>query len=187
MSAVPSARISRLCATMAVMLIRAYGLFWSADEIDWYPGPGRGGGFMLLGRRYKNRPNLQLADFRRQSGLYILYGNYGPHYVGRANRLGGRLRQHRKDRHADKWNRFSWFGFRSVLAKRDARGLHELKELPKKMGGTSYKQIGELEALLIRALGLENNYAQMRFPGAKAWTQVKRDEVEIFLERVARR
>jgi hypothetical protein len=60
------------------MLIRAYGLFWSGDEIDWHPGQGSRNRFTLLGRRGTNRPNLQLADFRKQSGLYILYGNYGP-------------------------------------------------------------------------------------------------------------
>lgn len=54
------------------MLIRAYGLFWKANEVDWYPGRGGRGRFVLLGRRGKNRPNLQLADFRHQSDLYIL-------------------------------------------------------------------------------------------------------------------
>lgn len=169
-----------------VMLIRAYGLFWSADEVNWHPGRGSRGEFMLLGRRGKNRPNLQVADFRRQSGLYILYGNYGPYYVGRASHLGGRLRAHLKDRHAGRWERFSWFGFRPVLAKRDQRGLQELKTLKMMTRGAMQRQIGELEALLIRALGLENNYAQMRFAGAKPWTQVKAHEVEAFLSKVAR-
>jgi hypothetical protein len=178
-----------VCASIRFVLIRAYGLFWNADEVNWHPGRGSPGQFMLLGRRGKNRPNLQLADFRRQSGLYILYGNYGPYYVGlaRQNSLGGRLRRHLRDRHAGRWDRFSWFGFRNVLTKRDARGLHELRPLSTRTRGATYKQIGELEALLIRALGLENNYAQMRFPGAKAWTQVKDLEVDAYLDRVARR
>lgn len=168
------------------MLIQAYGLFWSADEVTWFPGRGSRGEFMLLGRRGKNRPNLQLADFRRQSGLYILYGNYGPYYVGKATHLGGRLRAHQEDRHQGRWERFSWFGFRSVLSRRDERGLHELKTLKTKTRGPMHKQIGEIEALLIRALGLENNYAQMRFPAAQPWEQVKALEVETFLRKVAR-
>lgn len=144
---------------------------------------------MLLGRRGTNRPNLQLADFRRQSGLYILYGNYGAHYVGlaRQNSLGGRLRRHRSDRHAGKWDRFSWFGFRSVLTKRDADGLRELRTLSTRTRGSTHNQIGELEALLISALGLENNLAKMKFPGAQPWVQVKIHEVDTFLEKVARR
>jgi len=48
------------------------------------------------------------------------------------------------------------------------------------------EQIGELEALLIRALGLESNYAKMRFPDASPWQQVRLDDVEIYLKRVAR-
>ena len=170
------------------MLIRAYGLFWRADEVNWHPGRGSRGQFVLLGRRGKNRPNLQLADFRRQSGLYILYGDYGPYYVGlaRENSLGGRLKRHLSDRHADRWDRFSWFGFRMVLTKRDANGLRELKTLSTRARGRMHNQIGELEALLISALGLENNFAKMRFPGARPWAQVKAHEVDAYLDRVAR-
>lgn len=169
------------------MLIRSYGLFWSADEADWFPGRGGRGRFMLLGRRGKNRPSLQVVDFKAQSGLYILYGNYGPYYVGRADRLGRRLKQHLNDRHAGSWSRFSWFGFRPVLAKRDERGLNELKTLKTKAGGRMHQHIGEMEALLIRALGLESNYAKMRFPGARAWTQVRLDEADTYLGKIARR
>ncbi len=169
------------------MLIRAYGLFWRADEIEWFPGAGNRGRYMLLGRRGKNIPNLQLADFRKQSGLYILYGNYGPHYVGLARRdsLGARLKAHHRDRHEGKWDRFSWFGFRMVLGKRDERGLNELKTLKTKAQGKMHNQIGELEALLISATGLENNLNKMKFPGAKRWYQVRAHEVDEYLKKVA--
>ena len=129
----PQLRTSKGCCELSLreyqrMLIRAYGLFWSADEVNWHPGRGSSGQFMLLGRRGKNRPNLQLTDFR-----------------------------------------FSWFGFRMVLTKRDEDGLRELKTLSTRARGRMHKQIGELEALLISALGLENNFAKMRFLGAKPW------------------
>jgi hypothetical protein len=169
------------------MLIKAYGLFWRADEVTWHPGRGARGQFMLLGRRGTNRPTLQLVDFRQQSGLYILYGDYGPYYVGRADRLGRRLKQHLGDRHAGKWDRFSWFGFRAVLTRKDSQGLQELKTLKTKAGGRMPQQIGELEALLIRALGLQSNYAKMRFPAARMWTQVKAHEVDRYLDRAARK
>lgn len=167
------------------MLIRAYGLFWSADEVEWFPGPGRRGRYMLLGHQGERRPKLKLADFRMQSGLYILYGNYGPYYVGRADRLGRRLKQHLNDRHAGKWNRFSWFGFQPVLTSPGPNGLHRLRDPKTKTRGSMKQQIGELEALLIRALGLENNYAKMRFPGASAWKQVRLDDVDSYLDRTA--
>jgi hypothetical protein len=139
---------------------------------------------MLLGRRRERRPKLQVADFRTQSGLYILYGDYGPYYVGKADRLGRRLKQHLNDRHAGRWNRFSWFGFQPVLSSCDAAGLNRLKDPRTRIRGPMTEQIGELEALLIRALGLENNYAKMRFPGADPWKQIRLDEVAAYLDRV---
>jgi len=169
------------------MLIRAYGLFWSADEVEWFPGAGNKGRYMLLGRQGKLRPKLRLVDFRMQSGLYILYGDYGPYYVGKADRLGRRLKQHLNDRHAGKWNRFSWFGFRGVQSKPDDRGINRLTPREEKTArGDTAQAISELEALLIRALGLENNYAKMRFPGAGAWKQVRLGDAQMYLERVGR-
>jgi hypothetical protein len=50
-----------------------------------------------------------------------------------------------------------------------------------------HNQVGELEALLICALGLANNFAKMRLPGAKPWAQVKAHEVDAYLDKVARR
>lgn len=63
------------------MSIKNYGLFWRADEVNWFPGTGNKGQFRLLGRQGMNLPGLTLADFREQCGIYILYGNYGPHYT----------------------------------------------------------------------------------------------------------
>ena len=107
--------------------------------------------------------------------------------MGKADRLGRRLKQHLNDRHAGKWSRFSWFGFRPVLLSRNDKGLNRLKDARQKTRGSTPQAISELEALLIRALGLENNYAKMRFPGAGAWQQVSLDDVGTYLERVARR
>jgi hypothetical protein len=78
------------------MLIKAYGMFWRESEVDWKPGTGGGRRFELLGRRGANQGSLEIADFRQQRGLYVLYDEYGPYYVGlaRADSLGGRLRSH---------------------------------------------------------------------------------------------
>jgi hypothetical protein len=91
------------------MIIHSYGLFWRADEVDWYPGAGCKGKFRLLGRIGDYRPGLKISDFREQKGIYILYGNYGAHYVGLTRRqtLGGRLKQHLRDDHKGMWDRFS--------------------------------------------------------------------------------
>ncbi len=68
------------------MVIKNYGLFWRADEVDWYPGHGNP--FRLLGRQGKNFPGVCVADFRWQNGIYVLYGDYGPHYVGLTRKQG---------------------------------------------------------------------------------------------------
>lgn len=171
------------------MLIQNYGLFWKVNQIDWYPGNGARGAFRLLGRRGSQAANLELADFRKQKGIYILYGNRGPHYVGlcRKQGLGTRLKQHLSDKHEDKWDRFSWFGFCALLRSRDkATGLLPLKELPQVQLGAPTKAIADLEALLIKAMGL-SNVADMKFQTALEWLQVDEDETEKFLERARER
>ena len=170
------------------MLIQNYGLFWKVNEIDWFPGNGSRG-FRLLGRRGSQAANLELADFRDQKGIYILYGNRGPHYVGlcRKQGLGTRLKQHRSDKHEGHWDRFSWFGFRALLKTRDkTTGLLTLRKLPQVQFGTPTKAIADLEALLIKAMGL-SNVADMKFQRALEWTQVEEDDVPKFLQRAQER
>lgn len=166
------------------MLIKAYGLFWRADEIDWRPG--RGNPFRLVGRNTVDRRRLLLADMRSQSGIYILYSDHGPYYVGLVGkeRLGPRLRDHHlKDHHRGEWNRFSWFGFRKVLMRKDSDGFCQLKDLAFRSHGEPAKEIADIEALLILALGLTSNRSRMRFRSAQRWAQVKDAEVDALLAR----
>ena len=164
------------------MLIRAYGLFWREDEIDWSPGSGNKSAFRLLGRHGANLPGLRVADFRTQHGLYILYGNYGAYYVGIAQNLGKRLKDHRSDEHAGQWDRFSWFGFSNVLAGKDSAGLHLVKPL-KLTVGTPANAVSDIEALLIHAIG-PSNTNKMKFKRADPWLQVRLDERDKYLAKV---
>ncbi len=168
--------------------IRCYGLFWSADQVEWFPGRGRRE-FRLLGHRGENRPNLVLCDFRDQRGIYVLYDDYGPYYVGltRDRPIGNRLRHHRRDRHAGKWDRFSWFGFRRVLLTTEG-GLRQLGAAPKQLLTESKWTIGDIEALLIQSLGTQHrgNRQEMRFAAAQPWTQVILGEVPHYLARVGK-
>jgi len=161
------------------MFIKNYGLFWRADEVDWFPGRGRKGAFRLLGRQGLNRPNIRLADFRHQQGIYILYSDYGPYYTGLTTEqgLGKRLRDHLKDDHQEQWDRFSWFGFQRVLQRTDKDGIHNLAELASMQVGEPKTVIRDVEALLIRAMGLRN-IAQTQFSEAEEWIQVQLDEME---------
>lgn len=164
------------------MLIRSYGLFWRASEIDWNPGQGAKGAFRLLGRQGVYNPGLRLADFMHQQGIYILYGNYGPHYVGltRKQGLGKRLKQHLTDNLADRWDRFSWFGFCETLKSDPKTGIRPLKALPELAVGSPNHAIADMEALLIKAIG-PSNFADMNFQKATEWMQVESHEVEHYL------
>lgn len=93
------------------MLIQNYGLYWRRDLIHW--GKGRNKGH-LKGSRAGGKKS-DIVDFRNQVGIYVLYDeSFSVVYAGQAGkgnqRLFHRLGQHRKDRLADRWSRFSWFG-----------------------------------------------------------------------------
>lgn len=167
------------------MFIKNFGLFWRAEEVDWNPGSGARGAFRLLGRRGENLPGLRLADFRFQQGIYILYSNHGPYYTGLTTKqgLGKRLKDHQADGHEDRWDRFSWFGFRQVLGATDKDSMCRLKKLASVTVGSPATIIRDVEALLIRAMGL-TNIAQTKFEDAEEWRQVKLLETERYLKKV---
>ena len=165
------------------MLIYSYGFFCRRDEVACIPGTGKT--FRMLGRWGKNA-GLWMADFREQKGIYILYGNHGASYVGLTrNKLGNRLKDHTWDEHCDEWDRFSWFGFCKVLGKTDENGFRKLADMAKVAIGKPSEVITDVEALLIRAMGL-SNIRHMKFAskGAHEWEQVKKDEVEKYLDKV---
>ena len=169
------------------MQIQNYGLFWRRDEVDWNPGKGKT--FELLGRIGAKRPSIQIADFRYQQGIYILYGSYGPYYVGLANRdnrgLGKRLEEHTKDYHCDNWDRFSWFGFKRVLSKKNNDGFLTLQEsLPEVQMSNPDITIKNVEALLIRAMGCVGNTLEMHFKPEQKWEQIALDEREYYVDKL---
>jgi len=166
-------------------LIANYGLFWRVDELSWARTVGKKRALRLLGRRGKSS-RFRIADFRTQSGLYVLYGDYGPYYVGlvHANRLGNRLRDHLQDHHRGKWDRFCWFGFKSVDAKPGRQGIYLLKDSKPTMPVRPRLVIRDIEALLIRALGLSSNIKQSGFVAAQQWNQVKLADVDNFLAKI---
>lgn len=167
------------------MRVTSYGLFWREDEIDWHPGGGVRDSFRLLGRIGSQRGKLRVADFRHQQGIYVLYDEYGPSYVGltRDQGLGKRLKDHKCDHLAGKWDRFSWFGFRSLLPGGARAGIKELGSPEVDVSEDTNTTIGDLEALLIRVVGPKRNRKTMAFDCAERWTQVAYEEMDTFLER----
>jgi hypothetical protein len=167
------------------MKITSYGLFWRRDVISWEPGSGNRDSFRLLGRLGANRPSIKIADFRHQQGIYILFDDYGPSYVGltRKQGLGKRLKDHTTDDLREGWDRFSWFGFNEIGAPKP-NGISQMLALENEISDNTQATIGDLEALLIRAIGPKLNTAWMKFKSADQWDQVADYEEETYLPRV---
>lgn len=168
------------------MRVTSYGLFWRRSEIDWTPGAGYKDAFRLLGRVGANRGTIKISDFRRQRGIYILYDEYGPCYVGLTKQrgLGQRLKEHNEDHLANCWDRFSWFGFWPILDDPDKGGVLQLAEAKVDISEDTNTTIGDLEALLIRAIGPKLNRSKMNFKDAEQWQQIDYDEIETYLARL---
>ena len=126
-------------------IIQSYGLFWSVDDVYWGKGSQAGS---LLGVPARARSSTP-CDFRQQVGIYVLYSNHDIIYVGqtgaRNQKLFRRLRKHRRDDLAGRWNRFSWFGLRRVLA----NGSLSSEKL--RAGASVGAALDHIEAVLIAA------------------------------------
>lgn len=66
----------------------------------------------------------QLHDLLKgHGGIYVLYKNDGVYYIGLAKKLHGRIKDHLKDRHQKKWNRFSLYIVKKTNFLRDLESL----------------------------------------------------------------
>jgi hypothetical protein len=116
--------------------LRAFGMFWQRIQVNWTSKP------RLLGRQQVGASEVNFSD---QVGVYLLHDRDRVIYVGRASdTLYARLRAHTTDRLGGRWDRFSWFGLRSVsldgsLTEPSAAWSHTVV-------------IATLEALLIESL-----------------------------------
>lgn len=128
-------------------LINAFGMFWRRSEVDWRSRTPR-----LLGVQ---QSGSQQVDFATQAGVYLLYDGNRVVYVGRVvePRLATRLWEHTRDRLTGRWDRFSWFGVRSVTTS----GV--LSPIPS-AGIEVRTLIATMEALLIEGLEPPQNRRQ---------------------------
>jgi hypothetical protein len=116
--------------------LRAFGMFWQRDRVLW------GGKSKLLGRQQLGAADVNFAD---QVGVYLLHDRDRVIYVGRAtDTMYSRLKVHTTDRMAGRWDRFSWFGLRSVGS--------EGELLEPSSAWTHTVVIETMEALLIESL-----------------------------------
>ncbi len=92
--------------------ILCIGAQWQACDIYWRSSLKNAN---LLGVNAR-KVTSPIANFAHQTGIYILFSEFKPIYVGQANgSLFARLQSHyRSDDLAGRWNTFTWFGMRSV-------------------------------------------------------------------------
>lgn len=116
--------------------IRAFGMYWKYDDVLW------SGKVKLLGRQNQEAATV---DFAEQVGIYLLHDRDRVIYVGRASdTLAARLKAHTTDRLGGRWDRFSWFGLRSVT---------EDAQLADPVAGWKHHDvIDTMEAVLIECL-----------------------------------
>jgi len=138
------------------ILIKTYGEFWNPELVNWKYSRE------LLGKR---RYNLRGPDINvyEERGIYVLYKDYHPVYVGKADResIGNRLRGHRQSRRrGPRWDTFSWFG---IVGLRTNGGL---RSRTLKFHPSAVQFIATLEALLIRVIDPKMNSRREKFRNA---------------------
>lgn len=125
------------------LAVGAYGLYWARNMVNWEPSNGQ-----LLGQQNDRAIPVNFAD---QDGIYLLHSWNEIAYVGQTltkrgpTGLYNRLRSHHRDpRKTDRWDSFSWFGF---------RGVNDSGELsPSPQSGTLADVIDVIEVMFIESI-----------------------------------
>jgi hypothetical protein len=136
------------------MLISNYGLFWQRKYVHFGYGGNKG---TLLGKM--NQRESFLVDFREQIGIYVLYDkDFIPIYVGQAGNgdttLLMRLKHHTTDYLCDRWEYFTWFGLRRVIANKRLAAYDSTEKTLKAQGGSI---LDESEEFLIATMEVNRN------------------------------
>ena len=156
------------------MLIRNYGHLWERRFVFWGRGSVKG---HLRGYR---TPQDKGSNFRDQIGIYILYDkNYLTVYVGQTGsgnqRLFARLKQHQKDHLWNRWEYFSWFGFRRV----NINGmLSDYDKTEKTFKATGRDLLNEIEAALLVSLEPRLNKQGPRWKKVEEYFQFVEESLE---------
>ncbi len=148
-------------------IIQSYGLRWEESYVYW--GKGQQAGSLLgVPARARSSPAI---DFRGQIGIYVLYSNHNPIYIGQTGsgqqKLLRRLKKHTRDTLAGRWDKFSWFGLRSVLANGN------LSAETMRATASVAKALDHIEAVLIAATEPALNKQGGRFKGGVKYLQVR--------------
>jgi len=155
------------------MLIRNFGHLWERKYLNYGRPRVRG---HLKGYMNKARE----VDFREQIGIYVLFDkDLNPVYIGQAGknqRLFGRLKQHDSDHLWNRWEHFSWFGFRRVNKSSGQLSLFDSLDKTFKISGTLL--LNEIEGALITALEPKLNKQGARWKDVEEYYQFIDHEME---------
>lgn len=146
-------------------IVTAFGMYWRRDLIIWNGSP------KLLGRQSAAAEDV---DFSDQVGIYLLGDSRGVIYVGQAveRSLVRRLLEHTRDRHAGRWDWFSWFGLKAV----HKDGTLSSKDLT--FNVNLVEMANTLEAILIEAVEPRQNRKRGNDFGAFEYIQVEDPELK---------
>ena len=144
------------------------GSRWKAEDVFWRSAAKNA---KLLGVPAKARRSSE-ANFAQQSGIYVLYSDFIPIYVGQANcTLFSRLKMHYvSGDFVGRWDRFTWFGFREVIG----GNKPVLRMAGSDFHITTNQLLDHLEAMLIHSCEPRLNGQEGRFgKGVTRYKQVR--------------
>ena len=148
--------------------ILCLGARWRADDVYWYSAHQTA---HLDGVPRKN-VTAPVVNFAHQSGIYILYSDHKPIYIGQANKtLFTRLKAHfLTDDLAGRWDTFTWFGLRSVIGGKNPR----LSKPGTNFSISTVQLLDHFEAAMIHAFEPPLNGQEGRFgEGVTRYKQVR--------------
>jgi len=155
-------------------IIKNYGFLWDRNYI--YRGAGSNAGH--LKGASSGRP---LADFRDQIGVYVLYdSSQRIVYVGQAGNgnatLFTRLKNHMDGQMWNRWQYFSWVGFRDVNGD---GSLSNQQNVNSGVSGFKYSDaLNEVEGILIEIIEPKLNKQSGRLKSAREYYQYRDDRLK---------
>jgi len=125
----------------------------------------------------------QIVDFRKQIGVYVLYdSNQNIIYVGQAGNgdatLFSRLKAHEKDALWNRWEYFTWIGFKGVNTTNGE--LSQKQEIDSNISNLTYADaLNEIEGILIEVIEPKLNKRSGNLKSAEEYFQEHGEEVTI--------
>lgn len=155
-------------------IIKNFGFLWERKYI--HRGAGSNAGH-LMGKAKGG----SVADFREQIGVYVLYDSHQSIvYVGQAGNgnatLFSRLKNHMDGSLLNRWEYFSWIGFRDTTKE---GFLDERQSVDANVSGFKYSDaLNELEGILIEIIEPKLNKQGGKLKNATEYFQYIDKKVE---------